>query len=138
MTKESRTRVCEICGEEFPVLSRMKGNRCRKCIKSASNARYRAKHRGELAAKAQVYNRECRDAYKALREHGRGPGKQMGNERNTKAELMALRTVEILEVAPEAVTEYMWENLCILLGGEVLNAGGGEQGARRRAMVNGE
>jgi len=51
---------------------------------------------------------------------------------NDAAEITALRIVEILEVAPELVTDDMWESICILLGGEPLSAYG--NGARQRRI----
>lgn len=44
----------------------------------------------------------------------------MSTEENMKAELLALEIVELLGVAPESISEGLWDRLCVKLGAEQL------------------
>lgn len=87
-------RTCTKCKKTWTAKSSIAGHVCEKCRVKARNK--------ELSEQRSLK----RVTFKTLR--------------NQSAELRAQKCVEILRVAPELVSDEMWDDLCLLFGSEFI------------------
>lgn len=140
MRLSENTRVCDTCGEEKPITEYpnyrtgkviCKAHRqptCRLCKRTVYQKKYRQRNikalrKMDRERKRREKEQREREEAERLAQLNYARGTEWKKTRqitpNDRAEIAAMRACDILDAAP---SDEQWNQLCILLGGEVMGS----------------